>query len=81
MHFYEALQFILSMHAGAKVARKSWNTYNEFDHHEKRFICKGYENGKYFVHYKYISTDLEKIQMYTPSQEDMTAKDWYIVEN
>ena len=81
MHFYDALKFILTMHAGAKVARKEWNKFNEFDHHERRFICKGYENGKYRIHYKYIATDYEKEQLYIPSQEDMIADDWYIMEN
>ena len=82
MHFYEALKFILTVHVGAKVSRKAWdhnNTYGFSD--EKRYICKGYENGKYHINYKYISSDYEKVQLYTPSQEDMTADDWYIIEN
>ena len=66
MYFYDALKLILTMHGGVKVARKAWNKFNEFDHHERRFIYKGYENGNYQIHYKYISTDYEKVQFFLP---------------
>ena len=77
MHFYEALKFILSVSAGSRISRKAWDNRN-IDN-EKRFVCKGYEFGKYVILFKYITDHEEKYQHYTPSQEDMTADDWYVV--
>ena len=79
MHFYEALKFILTMHGGVKVSRKAW--YDPNSPFDKRYICKGYDNGNYFIHYRLVANDMEKHMMYTPSQADMTANDWYIMEN
>ena len=79
MHFYDALKFILTIHVGAKVARKAW--LNPDFPNTKKFICKGYESGKYFIQFRYISSSEEKHQFYTPSQEDLIADDWYIVES
>lgn len=79
MYFYDALKFILTISAGAKVARKAWSNQNFPD--IKKFICKGYKSGKYFIQFRYISSHEEKHQLYIPSQEDMVSDDWYIIEN
>lgn len=78
MYFYDALRYVLTVSVGAKVARKAWDD-KKIEKHEKRYICKGYESGKYFIQFRYISLKEEKYQFYTPSQEDMIADDWYIV--
>lgn len=77
MQFYEALKYILTVSAGARISRKTWDKKNISS--EKRFVCKGYESGKYVILFKYIATNEEKHQYYTPSQEDMIADDWYII--
>lgn len=77
MYFYDALKYILTVSAGARMSRKAWDRKNTGN--EKRFVCKGYESGKYVILFKYISAHEEKHQYYTPSQEDMIADDWYIV--
>ena len=81
MNFCDALRFIINSRAGTKVARKAW--INKSNPEEQRYICKSYNDGKYFIHFhfKVISSNYEKHQLFTPSQEDMVSDDWYIVEN
>lgn len=79
MYFYDALKFIMTTYGGAKIARKTWSdpTFPDI----KKFVCKGYDSGNYFIQFRYIAPHEEKHLLYTPSQEDMLATDWYIVES